>query len=120
MLQAVKIVLTSKKEVIMRPMRISDSELAAQAVGKKAGDNQILMQILLQKEIVKNLLLEIDGKKVTAAEREDLNELFTPAEYGQLLKVINKMSGGDDLGNEPVIEVVSFGAKLPGSADTQA
>jgi hypothetical protein len=107
--QATKVTLSSGKIVLLRELKISDTELAAQEVASRANGDQLLMQVFMQKALLKNLLLQVDGKTVDAVEREDLDSLFTAAEYGQLISVMNKLSGGDDAKKEPGLEVVFTG-----------
>lgn len=106
-----KVVLSSKKEVLLRDVKIKHTELAAQAAAPRAqGDPNVLM-ILMQKELMKLLVCQVDGKPPTAGELEDMDEMFTLAEYAQLSSVVKKLTGGDDLGKLPTTEVVSFGSK---------
>lgn len=108
-LQAIKATLSSGMVVILRQFRISDTEIAAQEVSSRANGDANLLQLLMQKALVKNCLIEINGVAVSAAQREDLDSLFTISEYGQVMKVIQKVSGGDDLGKEPTIEHITSG-----------
>jgi len=109
--QVCKVILSTKKVVILRELKIADTELAAQAVSTRAGDNPMLMQLFMQKELVKMLLLEIDGKKPSEKEKEDLDSLLTVKEYSQVTKVVSKVAGLDDKGEaEPQLELANIGA----------
>lgn len=109
--QVVKVTLSTGKVVIMRNMKITDTETAAQEVAPRANGDQQVLQILMQRSLVKNLLLKIGDKDLTPTDREDLDALFSMSEYSQLLKVVSKISGGDDMGKDAQIEVVSSGDK---------
>jgi hypothetical protein len=106
-----RVVLSTKKVVMLRDYKLKHNELAMRAVGNRAKDNQQLQGYLVQNELVKILLAEVDGKKPDAAEREDLDKLFTPTEFRQVLKAIEKITGGDEADVDPTIEVVSSGDK---------
>ena len=103
--QVIKVTLSTKKVVLLRPLKISDTEIAAQEVAPKAGDSNQVLQILMQKALVKNLLIQIDDKAVSAVAREDMDGLFSMGEYSQLLQVVGEMAGGKDQG-KPVVEFV--------------
>ena len=103
-----KVTLSTGKVVLLREMKISDTEIAAQAVASRSNGDQNLLQILMQKELVKNLIVAVDDKKLSGSEKEDMDSLFSIAEYGQLMSVIKKITG-DDMGKEPRLEVVSSG-----------
>ena len=109
--QVVKVTLSSGKVVLLHELKISHVENAAQAVAPRANGDANVLQFLMQKAILQGVLFQIDGKDVTAIEREDMDSLFSMAEYAQLLSVITKMSGGDDLGKSPRLEIVSSGDK---------
>ena len=103
----VKVTLSTKKIVHLRKMKISDSETAAQMASPKANKDPIVLQIMMQKCLLQLLLVNIDDKPVTGVEREDLDSLFDRGEYSQLLTVIGKLSGNEEMGKEPTLELVS-------------
>lgn len=105
-----KVVLSSKKVVLLREMKIKYQELAMKAVGNQAKDNQMLAATMVQKELLKILIHSIDGKTPSPTEIEKLDDLFSYAEYMQLNQVLNKITGGDDLG-EFQIEIELIGKK---------
>lgn len=108
--QNLKITLTTGKEVIFREYKIRHREMGIRAVGNRAGDSQFLFGELLQKEMIKVLLVQVGEKRVSAAEIEDLDSLFSPNEYNELAQVIGKVMGGNSQQGEPKIEFVSSGA----------
>lgn len=106
---AVKVTCSTGKVVILREMQIKHTEQAAQLVAPRAKGDSTLLQLFMQKELVKLLLVQIDGKDVSADEKEDLNSILSMAEYAQVLKIIGKMNGGDDEeeGKTPKLEMIS-------------
>jgi hypothetical protein len=53
------------------------------------------MQIALQQELLKLLLVSIDGKDLKGQEKENLNSLFTWAEYMEIMNVIKELLGNE-------------------------
>lgn len=109
--QVTKVTLSSGKVVLLSEIKISIVEQAAQQVAPRANGDANVLQFLMQKAMLQGVLYKINDKDVTAIEREDMDSLFTMAEYSQLLSVITKMSGGDDLGKQPKLEIVTSGDK---------
>jgi hypothetical protein len=109
LLNVYKVTLGTGREVILREMKIKHQELAAKAVGSKAGDNQMLFVTMMQKELLKILLVEVDGKAVTGIQLEDLDSLFTYQEYGQLSRVMGKIMGDESDMGKFQIELASSG-----------
>ena len=103
-----KITLSTGKVVMMREMRIRYQNLAIKAVGSQAKDNQALLGTLAQQELLKILIANVNGKEMTHRELEKLDELFSYPELIQLMKVLDKISGGDDVG-EFQTEIVMSG-----------
>lgn len=99
-----KVILSSKKEVLLREMKIRHQELAAKICGKKAGDNMAYLSTLMQAELLKMLVVQVDGKSVSPSEVENLDNMFSLLEYRQLISAVSKLMGGDDMG-EPQIEI---------------
>lgn len=106
-MSCVRATLSTGKKVILRQMKISDTEMAAQSVAVKANGDMTILQIMMQRAIVQLLLQAINEKVVTPQEKEDLDSLFTLKEYSEVMQVVNKISGGaDPLGKEPEIEII--------------
>jgi hypothetical protein len=106
-----KVKLSTGKEVYLRQIKIKDQEMAAKAAGRSSdGDNKIAMAIAMQKELIKILLTQIDGKPLKAVEKEDLDSLFSYQEYMQLMSVVGKITDTGDMGNEPAIEIMHSGS----------
>jgi hypothetical protein len=109
-----KVVLGSGKVVLLREFKIKHQEMAIQAVAKRAGDNQLVLGALMQSELVKILVCQIDGKDVRPLEMENLDNVFSYQEFSQLTKALSKVMGadeGDDFLQKCQIEVVPFGSK---------
>lgn len=107
-----KVTLSTGKIVLLREPRINDQELAAKAAGGRIGGsqhtNQMAMGAVMQKEMLKLLVVaighkaeegeeEAPPKPVKPAELENLDGLFKYNEYMQLSKVLEKIMGGDDV-----------------------
>lgn len=102
-----KVTLNTKKIVLLRDPKIKDQELAGQLSGANT-DNVLSTSMLFQKEMIKILLLEVDGKKLSAIQKEDLDALFTLREYAELTFVIKQLMG-DSAAGKPLMELVPVG-----------
>ena len=102
-----KVTLSSAKEVLLREFKIKHQRLAAQAAAGKAGDNPTVLGVIMAEEILKLLLVQIDGKPVETVKLEDLDSLFSYTDYNQLTQVIGSLMGGEV--DAPKTEVVSYG-----------
>lgn len=103
-----KVTLPSKKVVLLREMKVRYEDLALQAVGRKAGKNEMLGQKLVGDEMLKLLLVTIDGKKPSPTELERLDELFSYADIMSLRKVVAKIAGVEEGETQaPEIEMVA-------------
>jgi hypothetical protein len=106
-----KVVLPSGKEVFLREFKIKHQEIAVQNIAKKAGDSALAMGALMQSELLKLLIVSINGEAPKRIDLENLDNLFSFKEYNLLLKVLAQVMGDD--GDDPLakcqIEVVSSG-----------
>ena len=102
-----KFTLFTKKTVTLREVKLHHTRTASQLAGKKAGDNQAYLGILMQEEMCRLLVVHIDDEIVSAAQKENLDNLFSVKEYNQVLTAIQKM-GGDEVG-EPVLAIDTSG-----------
>ncbi len=105
-----KVTLTSKKVVLVREPTVEDIELSTQVAGSQAKDNDAYLGMLLQKEMLKKLVVQIDEKVLTNSDKEQISKFFTLAEYGQISNFISTLMGTQDQGNFQS-ELVSFGSK---------
>lgn len=99
--------LFSKKTVTLREPKIGHTRTAAQVAGKKAGDNQAYLNALMQEEVTKLLIVHVDDKKLKESEKENLDNIFSVKEYGQVLQAV-QMLGGEDAG-KPTMEIETSG-----------
>ncbi len=83
----------SGKSYSFRDLEIEDYELAARMAVRTAGDNQMLFGMNLQKELLKLLLVEANGKKIDLVQRENLKAIMNAQEYMALLKFVGELSG---------------------------
>lgn len=102
-ISAIKVTLPSGRVAILREMKISDSNLAAKKLGKSQM-NQAAMGMAISQELLKILLLKLDDKDLNHADKNDLDNLLSMTEYNCLMKVIQKISGDDDSGEELKME----------------
>ncbi len=68
----------------------------------------MVLAMAMQKEIIKMLIIEIDGKVLSATEKEKLDNILTYKDYQQLQKVVQEIGGGDDMGKLDM-EIVPYG-----------
>jgi hypothetical protein len=106
-----KFTLPTGKVIMLREPKIMDLEVSAQIAGKTAGDNKALLGLILQKEQLKRLLVEIDGKKPTMTEKEQLDNLLTFKEYSFALKAVQMVTGDDEDEGKLTMEFIAFGGK---------
>lgn len=101
-----KVTLSSGKEVLLRALKIKHQRLAAEAASGQAGNNATVLGIQMLEEILKLLVLQVDGKTPEPAALEDLDNIFSYPEYQELLKVVGQLMGEN---GTPKMEVVSSG-----------
>ena len=104
------------KSVIFRESKISDNEkairLASARMGKKP--SALLEQYIIHVELLKILIVQIDGKKVNRSQLEVLDTIFTNKEFKIIQKRLIEIEGdseeGDDNPLGSTVEVVTTGA----------
>lgn len=111
-----KVTLGTGKTVLLRELQIKHTELAAQAASPKARGDQMLLGMLMQKELLKLLVVAVgqpgqEPQPVKPVQLEDLDSHFSMREYGQLMQVIGELTGGADDMGKAQIEAVNFGSK---------
>ncbi len=94
------------KTVTLREMKTKYEDLAIKAVGNRAGNNNHLMQKMMGDELLKLLVMDVDGKKPSSNELEKIDELFTYMEIMSLRKVILKITGIDKPEGEEEPELI--------------
>lgn len=93
-----KITLATGKVVLMQEMKIKYQNLAIKAVSKLAGDNTAQLGNLVSQEIMKHLIVNVDDKPMGYKDLEDLDSVFSFAEYTQLQQVFQKLYGNNEAG----------------------
>lgn len=114
-----KVVLSSGKIVLLRKMKLSDHENAAESAGMKFS-TEAGQRASMAKELLKSLLVKVNDKAITGLQREALDDMFEIDEYLELIEVVNKTTGIGEKKAKPKVEAVNIGEKSPGSPDTPA
>lgn len=105
-----KVTLSSEKVVLLKKFKIRHQRLAAQAAGSKVtGDNPTATGIAMAEEILKLLVVQVDGKPIAKEKLEDLDSVFEIDEYQELITCMGKFMGNKNV--IPKMELVSFGGK---------
>lgn len=105
-----KVTLFSGKEVVLRELKIKHSEQATMLAANRAAGNTQVLAMLMQKELIKLLIVSVNGQPVKPVQLEDLDSIFSIKEFAQLQHVLNQIVGSDDMGKFQ-IEHVSSGGK---------
>jgi hypothetical protein len=105
-----KFTLSSGKEIYLREPKMSDSESCIQIAGLKAKDNMALLGLLTQKELFKKLLVQVDGKVLKMAEKENLDSIFSFKEWNQCSQALAMVTGENE-GNLASPEITTIGSK---------
>jgi len=103
--RAFKFTLPNKKVVTLGDIKIHHTRTASQVAGAKAGNNTMHFQVLMQEEMVKLLIIAVDEKVLSATEKENLDNLFTVAEFSQVIKCVEMIGGGME--GEPVMAIAT-------------
>jgi len=106
-----KVTLTSGKSVLVKEATVEDMEVATQIAGKIAGDNKAHLGMVIQKELLKRLIVQIDEKILGMSDKERITSMFSLKEYGQISGVVGEIAGMDDSEGKPQTELVTFGDK---------
>lgn len=101
-----KVTLGSGKVVLLRDMKLQYEDLALQAAGTSHGKNEALQAKRFQDELLKILIVEVDGKKLSHTELEKLDKVFSYKDIVQLRKVMTQLVG-DEGDADPKLEVVT-------------
>lgn len=110
-INCIKVVLSGGKEVLLREMKLKYQNLALQAIGPKGKDNQLLAGAMMVQELIKILVIKVDGQEIKKQQLETLDEVFSFKQIQQLQTVVGKMMGGDEEEGELTTEFVSIGGQ---------
>ena len=97
--------LSSGRIVLLRSLKVSHYKKAVEAASVRAGNNQTMLAMHSQDEVLKFLLYSIDGKQLDAVQKEQIDTLFDPTEYRQIMIVIEEMVGKAE---RPKVKMVSI------------
>lgn len=101
-----QVTLSTGKVIILGELKIRTQELAIKSVGNKAQGNDALRDLYVSQELVKLLLIEVDGKPVDKRQVENLDEMFSLREFKQIQQSIARISGMDEEA-DPNVEIVT-------------
>src|SRR3990172_8270304 len=91
-----KVMLPSKKVVLLREMKVRYEDLALQTVGRTAGKNEMLAHKKVGDEMLKLLIVQVDGKKPTSVELEKMDDMFDYRDISSLRAVVKKICGVEE------------------------
>lgn len=108
--QAIRVTLSTGKQVLLRVPKIKHQEQALRLVGKRAQGNTELATFLTGIEMVKILLAKVDDTecKYKDFETKSVDDIFSNNEMRQLGKALQQFMGEDD-DFLPQIEAVHIG-----------
>lgn len=93
-------ILGTGKKIYLREPELDDAEVCAQIAGKTTDPKNIVhLGMVMQKEMLKLLLVGIDGKKLKLQDKQNLKALFTVKEYNQALQAMKQISEDEAEGN---------------------
>ena len=98
-----KFTLSTNKVIYLREGEMGDMENATQVAGKVAGDNQAHLGMLMQKEMLKKQLVQVDKKKLGSKDKELLKSMFKLKEYKQALQAMAMVNGDVDPSGKPIV-----------------
>lgn len=85
--------LSTGKKVVVREPEVGDEEKAAQAVGERAGSSNQAFAVLAQVEIVKQLVISVNGQTLSLKDKHDLKAHLNYAEYNELVAGVTELLG---------------------------
>lgn len=88
-----ELVLSTEKKVVFRPSRISDEQRASMALPEAAAKDKFTYGIAIQYEIIRMRLVSVNGKRPSAEGLEELDSLFTPREFKEIVKYLDSQEG---------------------------
>jgi len=85
--------LKSGKTVSLRPRKIGDSLEAMEALGENAPQHPITFSLYAAMEMARRRIQQIDGKAVSGKDLLDLDAVFTPEEFEEILGIVGGGKG---------------------------
>lgn len=104
-----KVSLDSGKYVVLREFTVKLKNQAVEAAGLRtsSASSGKAFEATLQDEILKVLIVSVNGQSLKAAEREDLDTILTYSEYQQLMMAVGDVMGGMEQIKKPKIEMIT-------------
>jgi hypothetical protein len=99
-----KLTLKTGKVVILKDLQVGDQEQAAEAARLTQGMSSVVQAMKMQQELIKGLIVSINGKAPSALERESLKTILTIQEFGQIASFVGELTGE---GEKPTVEVIT-------------
>jgi len=96
--------LKSGKTVSLRPKKIGDSLEAMEALGEGAPQHPITFSLYAAMEMARRRIIQIDGKPVSGKDLMDLDAVFTPEEFDEVLEIIGGRGKGKEAVNPTVVK----------------
>jgi hypothetical protein len=101
-----------EKTIFLRKMKISYKGIAMKSALSRANNDRNHAMAVLDEELLKLLLVSVNGKDVSASQKEDLDSLFEPSEFWSLLEVLPQITGMDNGGtNAPQVKIAFTGKR---------
>lgn len=104
---AYKFVLGTGKVIFLREPKIADQEIVGRLAGKDGERNSFAMALSYRKEMLKQLLIQVDNEKISGP--INLDNMFSFREYQQALQAVTKVTGEDEQLGNLASEIVTFG-----------
>lgn len=111
-MQGIKVTCSTKKVVLLRQPEIEDQPKAAQAAANRVGEtaDKYSFSLTMNQEMLKLLLVSVDGKKIKASQREHLGDLLSYVEFQEVMGVVGKLTVTD---TTPGTEFVNLSQEEP-------
>ncbi len=88
-----ELALNSGKKVTFRAGRISDEEHASESIQGSEKMSKYQFGIKLQAELIRMRIRTVNGKKLNAKQVQDLDDVLSRADYGQVLAYLDAEGG---------------------------
>lgn len=108
MAQQYKVTLDTGKTALVKDMTVKMKNQAVEAAGLRAGESAsaTAFSSMLQDEVLRLLLISVDGNVLSGVQKEDLDSVFTYVEYQQLMLCLKDIMGVSEVAKKPKIEIV--------------